>query len=215
MMESQRHLRISVTTLDSFNNYLNGGLKEDELIAILKGEFKGNFYTERGTALHKIIVDNITTQIPIFDKDGVDIYEYNDFIFDKAGIDKLANYIDHRCIPELKNFKEYSIDGITLRIVGKADFWTPYSIIEIKSTSFFNPEIYEESYQWRFYMDIFNLKEVLYIVATLKEQDGIHYIDSINTAVKLWYDSIPAELEELSISFIQYLKTRELLWIYS
>ncbi len=215
MMESQRHLKISVTTLDSFNNYLNDKLAEDELIKILKGEFKGNFYTERGTALHKINVDNITTQIPIFDKDGVDIYEYNDLIFDKAGIDKIATFIDHRSIPELKTFKDYEINGITFRIVGKADFWTPQSIIEIKSTSYFNPETYDESYQWRFYMDIFDVKEVLYIIATLTERGGIQYIEHINCLLKLWYDSIPAEIEDLLFMFIYFIKYKGLEWIYS
>ena len=53
-------------------------------------------------------------------------------------------------------------------------------------------------------MDVKFIKESAYIGEALEGDDA-----------QMLYDSIPAELEELSISFIQYLKTRELLWIYS
>jgi len=187
--------RLSVTLLDSFNSYLNDDITENELIERITRKFEGNYYTERGSAFHKAIENNTDTE--------------GDFKFIGINrvIEAIENYKNHG-IAELKSSKIYIIDGEEIEVVGKADYWMPSSICELKTTTYFNANTYLNSIQWKCYMDLFDVKEVVYIVATL--EPNTNTIKEINTLTMLYYDQINVEIKELIGLFVNYLKSRGL-----
>jgi hypothetical protein len=188
-------MRLSVTLLDTFNSYNNGNIPESQLIDSITHEFVGNFYTERGSAFHKAIENGTDTE--------------GDFKF--KGIEKVMkeveNYRQHG-LAELKSSKRYYINGEIVELVGKADYWTPKSICELKSTTRFNQYTYLNSIQWKCYMDIFNVPEVVYVVATIDVYENI--ITEVNTLTMLYYDEINVEITDLLALFIKYLNKRGL-----
>ena len=187
-------MRVSVTLLDSFNSFTNGDITESQLIDRITHEFVGNFYTERGSAFHTAIENGTDTE--------------GDFQF--KGIEKVMKEVENykqNGIAELKNTKHYFIDGEDIELVGKADYWTPSSICELKTTTYFDVNTYLSSIQWRCYMSIFDVKEVVYVVATLDLENAVR---DVNILTLLYYDEINSEIKKLLMLFLDYIKRRGL-----
>lgn len=197
-------MRISTTILDSFYRYHLGTLSYNDLMERITGSFEGNYYTERGTAFHSI-VENY---------DGMH-YSYKEFTFNKEGIDIIVNDIEDykkNGIAEVKAAVITNIYGVDITLVGKADYWKPNSILELKTTNFYNAENYEDSLQWKCYMYIFGVKEVIYKVATLdaNEDDKSINITAINQLTKTYYEDIVYEIKDILSEFIKFIYTNNL-----
>lgn len=191
-------MRLSVTTLEQFNRFMNGEIKKDELIERLTTKFEGNAFTERGTRFHTIIEN--------YDEIN---YSHSDYSFYEDQINSFVSDIkDYKQngVPEVKGTKIYNFGDESVTLVGKADYYKGNSILELKTTSYYNAESYDNSIQWRAYMVIFGANEVVYKIATLKESNSMISIEKVDTLVKTYYEEIPDELQILIKMFLNFVK---------
>jgi len=138
-------MRVSVTDLDAFRSWRyseDGSL--DELLARLRREEPPTEQMLAGSALHAALEHAEAGEVTTLDRDG--------FTFHIEADVSLA-------LPELREIKAekvYVVDGLPVVVVGKVDTLYGNTVDDHKTTSHFDAERFLDTYQWRFYLDIFD-----------------------------------------------------------
>ncbi len=151
-------IRTSVTKLDALHLYQQGVIELEELIKRLRGETVETEAMQFGRAFHKLLekIDEIEegkdTEI-----DG-NVFSANDILTTKNNL----KYKPALGVPEIKDVKEYNVDGEIVQVSAVADLLVGETVVEYKTTKYFDIEKYINSYQWRFYLDIFGARKVVY-----------------------------------------------------
>jgi len=169
-------IRTSPTKVDSYFKMLRGAITEEQLIETLTGEFKGNRYTEAGTAIHELLAIKDLTELIT-----EDVINYKGFAFDAYSINEVNSTIDKKYPFEVKGYKSYNTKFGEVGIKGYADYIKGNTIYDFKTTWRAKDFIdeYQPSLQWQFYLDIFDADFFKYMILLLKDKDGIISINDV------------------------------------
>jgi len=151
-------IRTSVTKLDALHLYQQGVIELDDLIKRLRGETVETEAMQFGRAFHKLLekIDEI--------EEGKDA-EIDGNVFSASDILLIKNNLKYKPalgVAEIKDVKEYNVDGEIVQVSAVADLLVGETVVEYKTTRYFDIEKYINSYQWRFYMDIFGASKAVY-----------------------------------------------------
>lgn len=184
--------RLSVTLLDSFRLYRESDwFTLEMMLERITGEYEPSREMDIGSAFHAC-VENHTNEW------GVNGVNYR---FQPHDMVEFQKQMPVGMLPELKtvvNYVHAQVSGIVDGIYGK---W----ICDHK-TSFkpFHLDKYTDSYQWRFYLDMFGCDVFQYNFVQLKDDGDV--IKVINTEfLKLWrYPNMGNDLNVLVTDFLDF-----------
>jgi len=224
-------LRISVTTIDAFRKFISEGISdtlvneylespEVEVMSIeqyqeikflkrLTGEFVPTPSMEKGTAFHNIIENPEKYYNPESNSYISRGYEY-DYSMIKERVLPLFN---HEYPFEVKTTKIYKLPhGEEVEVVGMADQLVGNMTIDIKTTwGTFQYEYYSKSYQWRYYLDMFESDIFRYMVFQLYDSSKIGIIlKGVHDFYFSPYTGMHADIMNLLEDFVAYIKLRKL-----
>jgi len=150
-------IRTSVTKLDALHLYQQGVIEFEELVKRLRGETIETEAMQFGRAFHKLLekIDEIEEKDTEIDGN---VFSANDILLIKNNL----KYKPALGVPEIKDVKEYNVDGEIVQVSAVADLLVGETVVEYKTTRYFDIEKYINSYQWRFYLDIFGASKVVY-----------------------------------------------------
>lgn len=206
--------RVSVSVLEKFRRFREGLTQfdtEEALLDAITGKFIGNDKTKIGGAFHKIIEK--------YNREFVTGELYSEGIFftqDQAQV--AVNYKNEhpKMISEVSIFKKYDAGDFIIQVSGRADGVEGICIRDAK-TKFSPPSAteYYNSYQWRFYLDMFQLPVFYYDLFEVTNYSGI-YNDRIPGAVIvpyepfecLAYDRMAEDVHQLVLDFAQYIRIK-------
>lgn len=164
--------RISVTTVEKFRRYMTEASSfdtEEELIKTIKGIFEGNAKTMTGGAYHKLLEGEFT-EIKSKHLMGK-YYSADSFWFSEGQASPALQYRrDHpRMFHEIPIQKIYDLGKYRIKLSGRADGIEGIFLRDGK-TKFRKIDFqeYMDSYQWRYYLDMFNLRHFFYDVFEVK-----------------------------------------------
>jgi len=159
-------MRVSVTSIEQYMIYQRTDyMTLEELVQRLTTYTPPNEPMKIGTAFHTIL-ETMTGELDVVEQDG---YTF------KFELDAELQ------VPEIKECKaEKDYGGI--QVVGKVDTLEGIVVEDHKTTKQYKAESYAESYQWRFYLDMFNASLFRYNVFERREdkQTGMQIIKSLN-----------------------------------
>lgn len=167
--------RISVSTLEKFRRYLaevSDYDTEADLIASIKGEFKGNDKTHIGGACHKVIEGDFSRSW---------INKENCFLADDiafTGLQALPFLAFKKAHPvmvhEVSLGKVYQLRDQQIYVSGRTD-GLEGRIIRDTKCQFKVPDFqaFADSFQWRLYLDIWDLSSFAYDVFEVKGFDAV------------------------------------------
>lgn len=218
---SHLNLRISTTTLESYRLWSDPEqewMPEEELLDTIKGVFKPNAKMLLGQAFGRAIekADKYRRQDSQGDYYAVPVKDpvsgWKEYIFPGKVVNPCLEKFDRRGVFECKSTRIYG--GVT--VVAKADQILGNVIIENKTKlSTFDFQRYQDSYQWRFMLDIFQAASVHYNVFCLDsdgtgdEHDEIK-LKGIEEFNLYPYPSLHDDCCELLTKFLGYVSARQL-----
>lgn len=197
-------MRISATTLESFRLFMEPEqewMTEADILATIRGEFRGSPAVALGQAFGKVLEDPDRFQVP----GG---YICNGFSFDEATIGPGLALIDRRGVFEAKAAKAYG----DCEVVAKADHLIGGHLNEFKTTSStFSFDKYAESCQWRFMTDIFEPLKVTYHVFLLDDHgNGVAELRGIESFNLYPYAELHQDCCDLLARFVAYVTAKGL-----
>jgi len=202
-------LRISATMLESFRLWMTEDwMKEEDLIAKIKGEFAWTPAMRLGTAYHACV------ERPQRALSGY--YEMDGFRFTAEAVESMLGKIEPSGLFEVKTTKAILIAQPVFSeviLVAKCDHIAGAWISEFKTTlDAFDSEKYMASAQWKLMTWLFDAAQVTYHVAVLDEdvkrnEIGLKSIESLNVFP---YPALEEECRELVRDFVDYLHKKNL-----
>ncbi len=199
-------MRISVTTIESYRRYLIGIDNEEKLIESITKRSPPTINMQRGTAFHSILEEpeyhyNLDTGN----------YICNGIEFDFDIVMKCKAEIDYTGLFEIKHTKVYEVAKERITVVGKCDQLIGTTVIENKTKwATFDIDSYQQSYQWRLYLDMFFVDSVKYNVFCMSAlQDGIR-LNSIEKFTMHPYLNLESDVKKMIASFVDYIHFRGL-----
>lgn len=200
-------LKISVTTIESFRNYLNGTIEYDDLLKRIRGEYKPSKYMELGTAFHDILEkaeERFIAERNVFrSKNGIE--------FDFDVISPCYDKIVQEAPFEVKLSKIYTIGTEEVEVVAKVDQLYGNYIIENKTCwGTFDFERYFSSYQWRYYLDIFDAERAFYNVFCLSDKASGIALNRIEQFSFNSYPDLQNDINELLTYFLEFIHKQKL-----
>jgi hypothetical protein len=188
------NLLLHVTDLDSWRWYnIIESMPVHEMVGRLLRTDPANEHMLMGTAWHAILEDP-PEQIDTIERDG--------FTFTVA-CDASIVLPD---IKEVRAAKDYSIDGINVRLTGKCDGATGNVIYDHKLTFNPDPENYLEAYQWRAYLDIFNADAFEYLIYHGIEDGKRVVIRDVSSLVVYRYPGMVEDLKDGLRQLVSFIK---------
>lgn len=198
---------VRVTTLESFRRFRDNVTgtydTEERLIEHLTGKFEGNVKTEIGSEFHKLIETGLPSSNSVK-------------IFSNSQIIKAVNHRDavSPFISEVRNYKKYG----KIVVTGAVDVLQGSIIRDTKVK--FKPVLmseYENSYQWRFYLDIFEINTFVYDVFEVIGFDEAMGANLHNCEMKQHepfycykYENMQKDLQTLVDEFVEWVNFRKL-----
>jgi hypothetical protein len=200
-------MRVSTTTLESFRLYMTRDfMSEAELLSSIRGEFKPNRVMQLGSAFHSILETPDVCVRPSGD------YVADGIVFPGDVVAPCLPLFDRSGAFEVKATKDFHINGQTWTVVSKADQLVRLDVVENKTKwAVFDLNRYAESYQWRFYVDVYGAQRVRYNVFCLSEYaDGEIGLRSIEQFNLYPYPRLAADCRSLLSEFVEYATKRNL-----
>lgn len=181
-------------------------MSESDLLASIRGEFKPNRVMQLGSAFHSILETPEACVQPSGD------YVSDGILFPGGVVEECLPLFDRSGAFEVKATKEYRINGQTWTVVSKADQLVRLDVVENKTKwSVFDLDRYAESFQWRFYVDVYGALRVRYNVFCLSEYaDGEIGLRSIEQFNLYPYPRLAADCRALLAEFVEYATKRDL-----
>ncbi|HOK14931.1 MAG TPA: hypothetical protein PK007_08430, partial [Candidatus Kapabacteria bacterium] len=200
-------LRISVTTIELFRNYLNDLIELDDLIKRIRGEVPPSRYMDLGSAFHDIlenIKDRFIPEKNVFKaKNGI---EFNSNI-----ISSCYEKIIQDAPFEVKITKIYKIGKEEVEVIAKADQLYGNYVIENKTCwGMFDFERYFNSCQWKYYLDIFEAERVYYNVFCFLEKENDIELRGIEQFSFCDYPDLHNDINELLTDFVKFIHQQKL-----
>jgi len=195
-------MRISVTTLDSYHKYLTEDwLSESDLVATIRKESPPSAAMLIGRAFDSILCDPTRYRVP----GG---YTCEGYSFDDDAMALAFATVDPRVVWQVKSTKAWGPDTV----VAKADGVLGNRLIENKTTLHgFDFAHYERSYQWRYYLDIFEAAQIDYHVFLLNDhQNGIVEVRDVESFTLYPYPALHADCTQLLDQFRDFIHTKHL-----
>lgn len=163
------HLRAYVTDLDQLMWYRRiEDMTLDEICSRLRHESTPNRAMEMGTAWHSVLENPPSDEIEVVKQDG--------FVF----MVETDAEIELPQVREIRTEKTYAVDGVLLTLSGRVDGITGNKITDHKLTARPDPEGYQNSYQWKAYLDMFEADQFEYILYHGTERDSVVTIRDIS-----------------------------------
>ena len=157
-------LRVSATDLDAFRYFrANDDASLGDFLAQMRRTLPQTEAMLAGVAFHAALETVDYGDHATLEADG---YTF-DLDFSAA--------IALPAIREVKDTREYLIDGCRVTLVGKVDAIRGRTVWDHKMTGRFDPERFLGSYQWRAYLDIFGADEFRWNVFEGREIGPQHY----------------------------------------
>ncbi len=175
-------IQVNVSTIDQFTRIGRDMVKDEQGNWRLYSEQdfidyvtkpRTSFVMQRGTAFHAIVQ---TPEKFHREYKGQTFFKFKDFTFDAGALTKtLETLAPFRPQVQWEQYytKNYFFDGISVKVTAKADGLLRDRLLELKTTRRFDAEKYEKSWQWRFYMDIFQREVIHYYVFVLPEENDV------------------------------------------
>jgi hypothetical protein len=206
--------RVSVSVLEKFRRFREGLTQYDTegaLLDAITGKFEGNDKTMIGGAFHKIIEK--------YNRDFVSGELFTDGIFfsqDQAQV--AVNYRNEhkKMIKEVSISKNYDAGNIIIQVSARADGVEGLCIRDAK-TKFSPPSAteYFNSYQWRFYLDMFQVPVFYYDLFEITNYTGIYnnrlpgvVIVPYEPFECLAYEHMAEDVNQLVRDFAQYIRIK-------
>jgi hypothetical protein len=152
-----KQLRISATEIDQYRDYCADKIDFETLLRRLRHEEPPSVNMQAGTAWHAIMETAVPCEGDTFERDG--------FVF-KVECD---DQIELPRVRELKGVKTYTVGDVEVTLVGKVDGIGGLAAIDYKLTARPDMGRLMYAYQWRVYMEVFDLYCFVYIVCTAKD----------------------------------------------
>lgn len=114
---------------------------------------------------------------------------------------------------EIRKWKRYSVGGLTFDVTGQADHVYDRTISDIKTKfTTVNVADYEDSLQWRFYLDIHQCDAFRYLLCRMSQpKDGCVNLQNITTVRYFAYPQMVADLEGWLLRFAEWAEVNGLL----
>ena len=200
-------LKIAVTSIESFRNYLLGTIEEEDLLKRIRGEFVPSRYMDLGSAFHDILEKAEERYI----KDRKVFKARNGIEFDEDIISRCYKAINHEAVFEVKTSKVYDVNNEPVEVVAKADQILGNYIYENKTCwGMFDFERYLNSCQWKFYLDIFEADRVFYNVFCLYDKANGIELRNIEQFSFNGYPDIENDINYLLHAFLEFIHSRNL-----
>ena len=209
-MEKFRRFAAGVSSYDT----------EQSLLETLSGEFKGNAYTQTGTAFHNIVelgeaAFKYDTQGFVVSSDNVQV------LMDKAQILEALNYRYDMAgaVYETPIGRDYNEGIFPIHVTGRVDVIHGSDVRDIKTKySESHAEDYMDSYQWRLYLEILEADRFYFDVFEFKRYDkdrngidvrGLPLVRTIPVEC-LRYDDMERDNLMLIDNFREYIHSKNL-----
>ncbi len=200
-------LKISVTTIESFRNYLKGSLEEEALLKRIRGKYEPSRYMELGTAFHDIL-EKINER---YSEEKKCFIAKNGIEFNYDIIAQCYQAINQEASFEVKTTKVYDIGNEQVEVVAKVDQLFGNYVYENKTCwGGFSFERYFQSCQWKYYMDIFEAEKVSYNVFCFYDAKNGIQLRGIEQFSFDRYPDLDSDLNELLTSFLEFIQSRKL-----
>ena len=196
-------MRISVSTLDSFDYYLNNDVSDEKFISDLT-YYKDNRPMQIGRAFESIL-----RHPSMYDK--YVNYECDNIVFDNSGITNSLSFINSLQVPTWQVRSTLKLGDVTLS--GVCDIMNGLEIIDVKTTANYNYDKYANSWQWKSYLEMFGLNKFKYFIAEIK--DGSEILVKDLHIIELYrYDNMLNELNEFVAMFKEFIVANKLEHIF-
>lgn len=200
-------LRIAVTTIEAFKNYIEGSAELTDLMDKIQGKFVPTKYMELGKAFHDVLEKSNERYVP-----SEHIYRAKNGIeFTEELILKCLQAINPAASFEVKMSKIYNINNRPVEVVGKVDQILGNYIYENKTCwSVFDYEKYNRSCQWLFYLDIFEAERVYYNVFCLEDRNSGIELRNIEQFYFSPYPDLIVDINSLLLQFVEFIYSQKL-----
>ena len=110
-------------------------------------------------------------------------------------------------VRELKAEKVYMVGGVAVTVVGKVDTLQGKSVEDHKTTSQFDAEKYMGTFQWRYYLDIFNADHFRWNVFVLSNVDEkVYEVRAVHPLNQYRYPGMADDCMELLREFVDFAR---------
>ncbi|MEA5110404.1 hypothetical protein SDC9_37002 [bioreactor metagenome] len=206
--------RVSVSVLEKFRRFREGLTQfdtEEALLDAITGKFIGNDKTRIGGAFHKIIEK--------YNREFVSGELFTDGIyFSQEQAQVAVNYKNEHpnMVPEVPIFKKYDAGDLIIQVSARADGVEGLCIRDAK-TKFSPPSAIEyiNSFQWRFYLDMFQVPVFYYDLFEICNYTGIYnnrlpgvVIVPYEPLECLAYDRLAEDVHQLVRDFAEYIRIK-------
>ena len=193
-------MRISVSTLDSFQYYLSNDVADEKFISDLT-DYKDNRPMQIGRAYESIL------RYPAMYDKYVN-YECDNIVFDNNSITNSLSFINRLQVPTWQIRGNLKIGDITLS--GICDIMNGLEIIDLKTTANYSYEKYANSWQWRCYLEMFNLDYFKYIIAEIKDNVTEINVKNLHIVELYRYDNMLNDLTTFVNRFKEFIVLNKL-----
>lgn len=190
-------MRLSVTDIDQYRYWRESDyMTLDELLSRLRRESPPTEQMALGTAFHKALELASEGEASTLESDG--------FTFKIASSLEIAL----TAIREIKAAVPFVVDGTEITLVGKVDAWEGLRIEDHKTTfDSFDPEKYINTYQWRFYLRMFDCSEFRWNVWRLKEaRSGAIEVVNLDRFSVFRYPELEADCDAALREFVEFAR---------
>lgn len=222
-MKAPQH-RVSATTLEKFRRFMADASSYDTeaaLIESLEGKFEGNDKTKTGSAFHKLIEEPEAAKTVVYDGAKYMVSENIAFPLPVAAAALQYRKAHPQAVYEVPGSKVYQTVKHAVQVTYRLDSLVGAQVRDAK-TKYRNPSVteYQESSQWKFYLDATGAKVFYYDIFEVKKfkelpapVNGVHYLKDITV---VYHEPIPCytylgmhdECTRLVAEFMEYIELR-------
>lgn len=189
------NLRLSVSDLDQFVYFKNSDQQIDELMRRLRKQEPATPAMATGIAFH--------TALEFAQEGSYIALEAEGYIFNVLGHVSLD-------LPELRELKAeqavYINPNLAVTLVGKVDAIDGLTVHDHKTSSRFDAERFFDTYQWRFYLEMFKADTFQWNVFVLKQTGLTEYdVTEFHQLKQHRYIGMAADCADLLREFLEFL----------
>lgn len=173
-------IRVTATMLETFRYYQNSEYATYEsLVESLRGTKEPNDAMKFGTAVHKLLEIQATTP------HEAGIVEIDGMSFEVGSVVAGLAFAGEPFVTEVPNHKTFTVRGEEVLLRCKADAVYGRCVVDYKITqsSISDTKLqgYQDSMQWRAYLDVFGADTFGYVVQQWKQRDGVYVMEDLQT----------------------------------